>query len=160
MVSPKLRCLSITENHPFLKIAPIKAEVVSVEDPPMVIFHEVVSDKEIETLKNLATRKLEKARAYNIELNASTASSSRTGKLAWLSDSDHKVFQILIQRFEDMSGLTMATSERFQVLNYGIGGHFAAHVDYFDKPRSAKEFEENSYENGDRLVTMLLYVSY
>lgn len=125
----------------------------------MVIFHDVVSDKEIETLKSLASPNLSRANVYNLDSNSSGASSHRTGKLAWFPDSHHKVFQTLTQRIEDMTGLTMETSESFQVLNYGIGGHFSAHTDYLDEPRSAKEFQRNSYQKGDRLATMLFYVS-
>ena len=36
------------------------------------------------------------------------------------------------QRIEDVTGLTMSTAESLQVLNYGVGGHYVPHYDYFE----------------------------
>lgn len=38
----------------------------------------------------------------------------------------------MLARIEDMTGLTTHTAEDLHVLNYGIGGHYDAHVDFFD----------------------------
>lgn len=38
----------------------------------------------------------------------------------------------ILRRIEHMTGLTTATAEDLHVLNYGIGGHYDAHVDFFD----------------------------
>lgn len=48
-----LRCKYITNNSPFLKIAPFKVEEMSLE-PYIVVFHEVISDTEIATVKKLS----------------------------------------------------------------------------------------------------------
>ena len=38
----------------------------------------------------------------------------------------------ILKRIEDMTGLTTSTAEPFHVLNYGVGGHYDAHIDFFD----------------------------
>ena len=52
-VEGRLRCRYITNNHPYLLLAPIKEEEAYL-NPRLVIYHDVVSDAEGETAKMLA----------------------------------------------------------------------------------------------------------
>lgn len=73
--------------------------------------------------------------------------------MAWLGDQLHDIFRNVGQRIEDMTGLTIATSEDLQVLNYGMGGHYDVHIDY--------ALEDDAYKHlgtGNRILTILLYV--
>uniref|UniRef100_A0A3B1KID5 Zgc:152670 n=1 Tax=Astyanax mexicanus TaxID=7994 RepID=A0A3B1KID5_ASTMX len=80
-------------GNPRLMYAPVKEEEVW-DDPPIMTYHDVFSEAEIEQLKNL----------------------SRPG---------------VSQRLSDITGLGMESAEslQFQVLNYGVGGHFSPHYD-------------------------------
>lgn len=49
----QLKCRYVTNKSAFLKIAPLKLEEAFL-DPYIVIYHEVISDREIETVKNMA----------------------------------------------------------------------------------------------------------
>lgn len=49
----QLKCRYVTNKSAFLKIAPLKLEEAYL-DPYIVIYHEVISDREIETVKNMA----------------------------------------------------------------------------------------------------------
>lgn len=53
----KLKCRYVTKNSPFLMIAPIKMEELS-SDPYLVIFHDVIYDREIEIIKYIAKPKV------------------------------------------------------------------------------------------------------
>ncbi|KAL5291653.1 hypothetical protein ACFFRR_010826 [Megaselia abdita] len=154
-----LFCYYEKENHPFLKLAPIKVEIVNSENPFMVIFHEVISDKEIQILKDLSKTGLKRALVSNSTLNSSEKSNTRTAKLVWYDERDHKIFSTLIQRSEDMSGLSLSTYDRFQVMNYGIGGHYSVHNDFFGIPKNVDGFQYTKFQNGDRIATMLFYLS-
>lgn len=59
--SPKqlapLRCRYVTNKSAFLKIAPLKLEENSL-DPYIVTYHGVITDTEIDTLKDLAKSKV------------------------------------------------------------------------------------------------------
>lgn len=48
----KLKCKYVTNNKPFLLIAPFKVEELSIE-PKILRFYDVMSDAEIEKLKEL-----------------------------------------------------------------------------------------------------------
>ena len=51
---------------------------------------------------------------------------------AWVERGDDPTVDKILQRIEHMTGLSTLTSEDLHVLNYGIGGHYDAHVDFFD----------------------------
>lgn len=53
-----------------------------------------------------------------------------------------------------MTQLTMTNAESLQVVNYGIGGHYDSHVDFFE-PKDKSELFKN---NGNRIATVLFYV--
>ncbi len=56
-VKAKLKCRYVTNNVPFLKIAPLKLEEAYL-DPYIVVYHDVMYDNEIETIKKLAKPKV------------------------------------------------------------------------------------------------------
>ncbi len=62
-MSPKrqsqLKCRYI-DHHPILKIAPVKEELV-YDDPPIWVYYDVITDKQIEIMKSLAFPKLKRA---------------------------------------------------------------------------------------------------
>lgn len=49
----------------------------------------------------------------------------------------------------------------WQVINYGIGGHYFLHMDYFDFGSSNHTDTRSRYsiDLGDRIATVLFYVS-
>ncbi len=52
-VLSKLKCKYMTNRSPFLKIAPLKLEEACLK-PYIVIYHNVLSDAEIDVIKNVA----------------------------------------------------------------------------------------------------------
>lgn len=58
-VITNLGCRYTTGHHPFLILQPVKVEQVSIE-PLIAIYHDVISDDEINTIKKLALPKVAK----------------------------------------------------------------------------------------------------
>lgn len=54
-----------------------------------------------------------------------------------------------------MTGLSMKTAENLQVVNYGIGGHYLSHYDYYTKSDEKLLIEMG---NGNRIGTFMFYV--
>ncbi|XP_061396414.1 prolyl 4-hydroxylase subunit alpha-2-like [Musca vetustissima] len=149
----ELQCGYLVETHPFLWLAPIKVEELH-HDPLMVIFHDVLSDKEIETLKEM-NHQIE--RATVISTNGSVVSNVRTSQSRFIPATKHPLLAKIDQRVEDMTNLNMRYAEDHQFANYGIGGHYSEHFDYFDTNVNLTIF---SYETlGNRIATVLFYLS-
>jgi prolyl 4-hydroxylase len=120
--------------------------------PYIVLYHDVFSDAEIETLLEIARPKQAKA-LVGLE-NSYASDVDRVAQLSWLYDGHHEILKTLNPRFEDMTGLTMQEpfSEALQIQNYGVGGQYYAHHDH-DGGRQDAESE-------DRIATLMLYVSF
>ncbi|XP_055381323.1 prolyl 4-hydroxylase subunit alpha-2-like [Condylostylus longicornis] len=160
--SRELHCKYENQNHPFLKLAPLKVEILNLS-PYLVIYHNVIYDSEIEVLKELSQDNLERAGTWNNDEGKDTSTTYRTSKHSWIDNGTHPVVDILNQRMYDMTGLSLETSETLQIANYGIGGHYDIHVDYSehsDDPRynSADAFG-SEWGFGDRIATILFYLS-
>lgn len=123
----ELRCGYLMETHPFLWIAPLKAEELN-HDPLLVVFHDVLYDNEIETLRTM-TKSIERATVMGV--NGSVVSSVRTSQFQFIPVTHHPLLATIDQRVEDMTNLNMKYSEDHQFANYGIGGHYSEHFDYF-----------------------------
>ena len=121
------RCSYKSDTHPFLILAPLKVEVMN-EDPLLLVYHDVISDSEIETLKKLTTQL---KRAAVMSPNGSIVSTTRTSQIMFINASKHPLLTAIDRRVEYMTNLNMKYSENHQFANYGIGGHYGEHHDYF-----------------------------
>lgn len=106
-------------------------EILSL-DPYLVIFHDVMSDEEIVTLQLMARPVLRRATVYSEERKLSEVVAGRTSKFAWFYDDTNEVTTRVNKRIEDMTGFELTGSEMLQVMNYGLGGHYATHFDFFN----------------------------
>ncbi|EDW39334.1 GL13469 [Drosophila persimilis] len=126
----RLYCLYNTTATAFLRLAPLKMELLSL-DPYVVLYHDVLADREMSLLKLMAQRDLVRAVTYNATEKKHSEDPNRTTKAGWL-DPSHNLIRRMGILTEDMSNLDLERSEDFQVLNYGIGGHYAVHPDFFE----------------------------
>ncbi|VEN58775.1 unnamed protein product [Callosobruchus maculatus] len=151
----KLKCRYETNNNPYLRIGPFKIEQAHA-NPDLFIFHDVMSDEEIKTIKSLATPKFRRATVQNSVTGQLEVAQYRISKSAWLEDFEHEHVAAVNRRVEDMTGLTVSTAEQLQVVNYGIGGHYEPHFDF------SRKDEKNSFKSlgtGNRIATVLFYMS-
>ncbi|KHJ97963.1 tetratricopeptide repeat protein [Oesophagostomum dentatum] len=181
----KLLFCYLKMDKPFLRLAPIKVEILRL-DPLAVLFKEVISDAEIEVIKETATPKLRRATVQNAVTGELETASYRISKSAWLKEDEHEVIARVNRRIEDMTNLNQKTSEDLQdlkiclcmdaasknptVANYGLGGHYDPHFDfarianYGIGGHYAPHFdmstrgEKEPYRvNGNRVATVLFY---
>ncbi|XP_013181517.1 PREDICTED: prolyl 4-hydroxylase subunit alpha-1-like [Papilio xuthus] len=152
-ISRRLKCSYLTENHPFLKLAPIKMEQMYI-GPDIVVFHQVLSDDEIEHIKDMAKPRFKRAVVHDPKTGELVPAHYRISKSSWLKDEESDVVARVSRRVADFTGLTMDTAEELQVVNYGIGGHYEPHFDFARK-------EENAFKksSGNRIATVLFYMS-
>ncbi|XP_028982848.1 prolyl 4-hydroxylase subunit alpha-1b isoform X3 [Betta splendens] len=164
-------------HHPVLLLAPVKQQD-EWDRPYIVRYLDIISDSEIERIKQLAKPRLRRATisnpitgvletaSYRISKRRATVHDPQTGKLttaqyrvsksAWLTGYDDQMIETINQRIEDITGLEMDTAEELQVANYGVGGQYEPHFDFGrkDEPDAFKELG-----TGNRIATWLFYMS-
>ena len=58
-------------------------------------------------------------------------SNVRTGKTAWLEDKAHPVIAKINRRITALTHFDLSTSEELQIVNYGSGGQYEPHYDFY-----------------------------
>nr|XP_043870359.1 prolyl 4-hydroxylase subunit alpha-1-like isoform X1 [Solea senegalensis]XP_043870361.1 prolyl 4-hydroxylase subunit alpha-1-like isoform X1 [Solea senegalensis]XP_043870362.1 prolyl 4-hydroxylase subunit alpha-1-like isoform X1 [Solea senegalensis] len=142
-------------RHPRYVIGPVKQEV-EWDRPLIVRYHDIVSDKDMETVKELAKPRLKRATVHEAQTGQLITAPYRVSKSAWLREHEHPVIDNINQRIEDITGLDMSTAEDLQVANYGVGGQYEPHYD-FGRKDEPDAFED--LDTGNRIATWLLYMS-
>ena len=152
-----LKCYFWSANrHPVYTLTRIKVEEAFLK-PLVLLFHDVISDNEIQVIRELAGPRLRRATVQNSQTGALETANYRISKSAWLKNSDHEVVERVSRRIENIIGLTTETAEELQVVNYGIGGHYDTHFDF------ARKEETNAFKNlgtGNRIATWMFYMSH
>eukprot|EP00795_Rhopilema_esculentum_P013260 gene13260-4092_t len=115
--------------HPRLKLKPAKVERVYV-NPDVLLFRAVLSDNEVQRIKELALPMLNRATVHNPSTGRIEFANYRISKSAWLEDSLDPLIKKIDTKIEAMTNLTMETAESLQIANYGIGGHYDTHFDF------------------------------
>jgi len=154
-VSSKLKCRYTDRGSPFLRLARVKEEEASLK-PLILIYHDIIYDAEIETIKKLSIPRFKRATVQNSKTGELETANYRISKSAWLRDDFHPHVGAVNRRVEHITGLTISTAEELQVVNYGIGGHYEPHFDF------ARKDERNAFKSlgtGNRIATFLFYMS-
>lgn len=144
----------------------VKVEMANLQ-PKVFLFHDVISEYEMNFMKNASTPKLERSVVLH-ETNAQGPAESRISRTAWLLDTDYPLLQKISKRVKLITGLEteyksrFSNAEQYQVLNYGIGGMYRPHID----PLNTRAYDKNQAINpvdtkysGDRIATFMFYLS-
>ncbi|XP_018794092.1 PREDICTED: prolyl 4-hydroxylase subunit alpha-1 [Bactrocera latifrons] len=146
-----LRCHYESNNHPYRFIAPFKVEEHSL-DPLVLTLHDFIDDTKIETIKYLATPYMQRSTVRDV-VTLSKATDFRISKNAWLAYQEHTYMQDMLRDLHDLTGLDVTRCEKLQVANYGLGGHYEPHWDfYLDTERLPEGL-------GNRIATAIFYLS-
>uniref|UniRef100_A0A8C6PQX8 procollagen-proline 4-dioxygenase n=1 Tax=Nothobranchius furzeri TaxID=105023 RepID=A0A8C6PQX8_NOTFU len=142
-------------RNPRLLLKPMKEED-EWDNPHIVRYLEMLSDIEIEKIKELAKPRLARATVRDPKTGVLTTANYRVSKSAWLEGEEDVVIDRVNQRIEDITGLTVETAELLQVANYGVGGQYEPHFDFSrkDEPDAFKRLG-----TGNRMATFLNYMS-
>jgi prolyl 4-hydroxylase len=141
-------------HHPSLYISPVKEEMVYI-DPPMRMFHDILTKKQMAVVKALGLPLLHRSGVFQLAPTDRSHTDYRISKSAWLEDRLDPVISRLSLKARVLTNLTLDTAEQWQVLNYGIGGHYETHCDFATK-RELSTFEQ---QQGNRVATFICYIS-
>ncbi|XP_064605913.1 prolyl 4-hydroxylase subunit alpha-1-like [Liolophura sinensis] len=137
-----------------------KEEILSL-DPRISMFYDVIYESEMQHIKDLALKMLSRSVVIGQEI----MSDMRISQSAWLKDNDEVISRVT-HRVELITGMSLeekkysSHSEELQVLNYGIGGMYEPHYDFFNNSNTKMNGESMElYHSGDRVATFLFYLN-
>uniref|UniRef100_A0A8C7J1E1 procollagen-proline 4-dioxygenase n=1 Tax=Oncorhynchus kisutch TaxID=8019 RepID=A0A8C7J1E1_ONCKI len=113
---------SDNNHHPLYVLGPVKQED-EWDRPRIIRYHDILSNSEIEKVKELAKPRVSSKCILRLKLSVSHHS-------AWLTAYEDPVVDKINQRIEDITGLNVKTAEELQVANYGVGGQYEPHFDF------------------------------
>ncbi|KAM9425937.1 prolyl 4-hydroxylase subunit alpha-1-like isoform 1-T2 [Pholidichthys leucotaenia] len=142
-------------RHPRYVIGPVKQED-EWDSPHIVRYLDIISEREMEKVKELAKPRLRRATISNPLTGVLETAHYRISKSAWLAAYEHPLVDKINRRIEDLTGLDVSTAEELQVANYGVGGQYEPHFD-FGRKDEPDAFEELG--TGNRIATWLFYMS-
>lgn len=125
-----LRCRLEYRRCPFCHIAPYKIEELSL-DPIIYMFHEMISEEGINKIKELALPHMAPSTVTATDGPGANTRNYRISKNAWLRYESHPVMLSMLRSLHDLTDLDMRFTEQLQVANYGLGGHYEPHFDFF-----------------------------
>ncbi|XP_002020443.2 prolyl 4-hydroxylase subunit alpha-2 [Drosophila persimilis] len=153
----RLHCRYNTTTTPFLRLAPLRMEELSL-DPYIVVYHNVLSDAEIAEVERVTEPLLKRSVVFDGKENKMSTSKRRTALGAWLPDdnmdvSGRAVIQRIFRRIHELTGLIINDRQDMQLIKYGYGGHYDIHFDYFNTSTPITK------ARGDRMATVLFYLN-
>ncbi|XP_078683376.1 prolyl 4-hydroxylase subunit alpha-3-like [Branchiostoma floridae x Branchiostoma belcheri] len=152
--SSRLRCAYV-RTSPQLYLSPARLEELRERDPEIALYHDVISDEEAAMMRELAFRELKRSPVIDKHGKA-FLSDFRVSETGWLHDNETELVSKLSRRVGYITGLNTdsPSAESFQVVNYGLGGLYVPHVDYFEE-----EQVKRIKKPGNRILTFLIYLS-
>lgn len=126
-----LSCKYHTNNNPYLLLQPYKMEQLSL-DPYIISVYDILTEHQMEVVKKLATPYMERSEVFKPNTDGVIEKTdARTSKTAWFRYYHHKYLDRMRQHVTDITGLDYSNSEDLQIVNYGMGGHYNPHFDFF-----------------------------
>lgn len=147
-----LRCRYTRGRHAYRVLAPFKLEEHN-HDPLVVSYHDMLRPQQIDELREMAVPHMQRSTVNPLPGGQRMKSAFRVSKNAWLPYNTHPMMGRMLRDVGDATGLDMTYCEQLQVANYGVGGHYEPHWDFFRDTRHYPAAE------GNRIATAIFYVS-
>ncbi|XP_054155011.1 prolyl 4-hydroxylase subunit alpha-1-like [Oppia nitens] len=153
-VESRLRCRYLdTTNRSLLRLTRVKVEQL-YDKPEIVVFHDIISDREIDLMKQLASRQM--ARLMIFSNSKLDIYGGRLAEGSWLDDFDHEVVDRFSRRIGAVTGVNMYDAEPYNVIKYGVGGYYVNHYDVsVFRPVTVEQYGLPY----DRIATWITYLS-
>ncbi|XP_055353885.1 prolyl 4-hydroxylase subunit alpha-2-like [Paramacrobiotus metropolitanus] len=156
-LSRDLVCYLETYDNPYLLIQPVKLELANL-DPVVYVVYNAILDSQAERIKKIGPQHLFRAKVIAQNSTQGVNSDTRISKIAFLEESVDEVIKTVNAYTGHATNLNASLAEHLQINNYGVGGYYYSHYDFFrDKEGVGHHLIES--KKGDRIATFLMYMS-
>ncbi|MCB0967394.1 MAG: 2OG-Fe(II) oxygenase [Ilumatobacter sp.] len=125
------------------------------DDPHVWVFDNFLTPDECLHIIELAEPRMDDALVSR--LGANTASTRRTGQVAWVKHDEDAIVRGLVARVSDLVAVPADHAENLQVIHYGETQEYQSHFDAWDI--ETDKGKEKTARGGNRAVTALLYLN-
>jgi prolyl 4-hydroxylase len=131
--------------------------VMSLREPRIVVFADVLSDAECDELVALAGARLSRSHTVDTSTGESEINDARTSEGMFFGRGEFPVCERLEARLAALVNWPVENGEGLQVLRYRPGAEYKPHYDYFDpaQPGTPTILKRG----GQRVATILVYLS-
>jgi prolyl 4-hydroxylase len=131
--------------------------VVSMRDPRVVVFADLLSAEECEALRLLAAPRLARSETVDNSTGGSEVNAARTSAGMFFGRGETALIERIEQRIAALLRWPIENGEGLQVLHYQPGAEYKPHYDYFDpaQPGSATILKRG----GQRVGTLVMYLN-
>jgi len=166
-VTSKLYCKYSKGGHHFYTIGPLKVEIVSLT-PYITLTRGLLLPEEPDLITSVAGPSLRRSGTVDDKTGDEIVDDARLSEQTWIAQWDNQLLSQISKRIGLFLNLdaflpkTAGPAEIFQVANYGLGGHFAAHFDALLKDLpvgSPVHMEPHLIQEGDRMATVMGFLS-
>ncbi|XP_064631053.1 prolyl 4-hydroxylase subunit alpha-1-like [Lineus longissimus] len=141
---------------------PTKVELINLT-PEMLIYHDIIYKDEIDRIKEFSKQHLKRSKITTMAEDGIDTSDMRVSRHAWFNIKDSTMEKVY-RRVEEITGLGTELNsvadhpynEDMQVVNYGPGGFYTPHHDFFYPPDHHIAWD--TLLDDDRYATLLFYL--
>lgn len=147
----------LTQSPTFIQTADRRVDILTVvKHPRVVVFGNLLSDEECESLIELSQPKLARSQTVDNQTGGEEVNSARTSDGMFFSRAEHPVVERVEKRLAELVKWPFENGEGLQVLRYRMGAQYVPHYDYFDpaQPGTAKIVQRG----GQRVATIVMYL--
>ena len=147
-----LKCISLHQRNPYMRLGPFKYEPLS-RDPHVGVFRDFMSPSECDQVKNRARGRL-KSTPFQEGGRTKYYTTQRVSKRIHIREDQMDVAKATSRRISLATKWIVdqekGASDEYNVINYGLGGQIEVHVDYWNT--------DNKRLGGARISTFLTYL--
>jgi len=131
--------------------------VMSLREPRVVVFADVLSDAECDELVALASARLSRSHTVDTATGESEVNAARTSEGMFFGRGEARLQQLADRKLAALVKWPVENGEGLQVLRYRPGAEYKPHYDYFDpaQPGTPTILKRG----GQRVATILVYLN-
>lgn len=125
--------------------------------PRVVLFGNLLSDKECDLLIEQSRNKLQRSSVVNTGTGAYDVHPHRTSSGTHFNRGENELISRIEQRIAELVECPLDHGEPIQVLHYQPGGEYKPHYDYFDPAQPGNH--DVLAQGGQRIATLIMYLN-
>lgn len=131
--------------------------IASIQDPRIVVFGNVLSDDECESLIEAARPRLARSLTVAVADGSQERHEDRTSSGMFFAPAENELIRRVESRIERLVNWPARNGEGLQVLQYLPGAQYKPHYDYFDPDEPGTPTLVK--RGGQRVATLILYLN-